>query len=182
MAITRYNQHPDIFLTMTANRNWPEITSALLPHQKPIDRLDLIACVFELKRKCFMKEIEANRVFGNKVAHVFIIEFKKRGLPHIYALLFLKGLDKIWTCAQVDKLVCAEFLDPNDELMFFETIKCCMVHGPCGARNPQAPYMENGKCTERYPRTFVETITMDQDGYLIYRCRNNGQLHIVIGK
>lgn len=31
MAITRFNQHPDIFLTMTANPNWPEITSALLP-------------------------------------------------------------------------------------------------------------------------------------------------------
>ncbi|XP_028102307.1 uncharacterized protein LOC114301563 [Camellia sinensis] len=77
MAITRYNQHPDIFLTMTANPNWPEITSALLPHQKPIDRPDLIARVFELKRKCLMKEIEINRVFGNKVAHVFTIEFQK---------------------------------------------------------------------------------------------------------
>ncbi|KAF5933474.1 hypothetical protein HYC85_029645 [Camellia sinensis] len=43
MAITRYNQHPDIFLTMTANPNWPEITSALLQHQKAIDRPDLIA-------------------------------------------------------------------------------------------------------------------------------------------
>ena len=133
MAITRYYQLPDIFLTMTANPNWPEITLALLPHQKPIDRPDLISRVFELKRKCLMKEIETNRVFGNKVAHVFTIEFQKRGLPHIPALLFLKGPDKIRTCAQVNKLVCAEFPDPKDEPMLFETIKCCMVHGPCGA-------------------------------------------------
>ncbi|XP_028065845.1 uncharacterized protein LOC114268809 [Camellia sinensis] len=179
MAITRYNQHPDIFLTMTANPNWPEITSALLLHQKPIDRPDLIAHVFELKRKCLMKEIETNRVFGNKVVHVFTIEFQKRGLPHMHALLFPKGPDKIRICAQVDKLVCAEFLDPKDEPMLFETIKCCMVHGPCGARNPQAPCMENGKCTKRYPRAFAETTTMDQDGYPIYRRRNNGQVHIV---
>ena len=48
MAITRYNQHPDIFLTMTANPNWPEITSTLLPYQKPIDRPDLIARVFDV--------------------------------------------------------------------------------------------------------------------------------------
>ncbi|XP_028060509.1 uncharacterized protein LOC114264102 [Camellia sinensis] len=182
MAITRYNQHPDIFLTMTANPNWPEITSALLPHQKPIDHLDLIARVFELKRKCLMKEIETNRVFGNKVAYVFTIEFQKRGLPHMHALLFLKGPDKIRTCAQLDKLVCAEFPDPEDEPMPFETIKCCIVHGPCGARNPQAPCMENGKCTKRYPRAFAETITMNQDGYPIYRRRNNGQAHIVRGK
>ena len=46
MAITRYIQHPDIFLTMIANPNWPKITSALLPHQKPIDRPDLIARAF----------------------------------------------------------------------------------------------------------------------------------------
>ncbi|XP_028053095.1 uncharacterized protein LOC114257523 [Camellia sinensis] len=182
MAITRYNQHPYIFLTMTANPNWPEITSALLPHQKPIDRPDLIARVFELKRKCLMKEIETNRVFGNKVAPVFTIEFQKRGLPHMHALLFLKGPDKIRTCAQVDKLVCAEFPDPKDEPMLFETIKCCMVHGPCGARNPQAPCMENDKCTKKYPRAFAETTTMDQDGYPIYRRRNNSQAHIVRGK
>ncbi|XP_028053004.1 uncharacterized protein LOC114257440 [Camellia sinensis] len=181
MAITRYNQHPDIFLTITANPNWLEITSALLQHQKPIDRPDLIARVFELKRKYLMKEIETNRVFGNKVAHVFTIEFQKRGLPHIHALLF-QGPDKIRTCAQVDKLVCAEFLDPKDEPMLFETIKCCMVHGPCGARNSQAPCMENGKCTKRYPRAFTETTTMDQDGYPIYRRHNNGQVHIVRGK
>ncbi|XP_028081957.1 uncharacterized protein LOC114283346 [Camellia sinensis] len=182
MAITRYNQHPDIFLTMTANPNWLEITSTLLPHQKPIDCPNLIARVFELKRKCLMKEIETNRVFGNKVAHVFTIEFQKRGLPHMHALLFLKGPDKIRTCAQVDKLVCAEFSDPKDEPMLFETIKCCMVHGPCGARNPQAPCMENGKCTKRYPRAFAETTTMDQNGYPIYRRRNNGQTYIVRGK
>ncbi|XP_052189897.1 uncharacterized protein LOC127799715 [Diospyros lotus] len=147
MAITRYNQHPGIFLTMTANPNWPEITSALLPHQKPIDRPDLIARVFELKRKCSMK-----------------------------------GSDKIQTCAQVDKLVSVEFLDPKDDPMLFETIKCTMVHGPCGARNPQAPCMENGRCTKRYPRVFMETTTMDQDGYPIYRCRNNGQVHTVRGQ
>ncbi|XP_028079646.1 uncharacterized protein LOC114281401 [Camellia sinensis] len=182
IVITRYNQHPDIFLTMTANPNWPEITSALLPHQKAIDRPDLIARVFELKRKCLMKEIETNKVFGNKVAHVFTIEFQKRGLPHMHALLFLKGPDKIRTCAQVDKLVCAEFPDPKDDPTLFETVKCCMVHGPCGARNPQAPCMENGRCTKKYSRAFVESTTMDQDGYPIYRRRNSGQVYTVRGQ
>ena len=47
MAIMRYNQNPNIFLIMTANPKRPEITSALLPNQKPIDRPDLIARVFE---------------------------------------------------------------------------------------------------------------------------------------
>ena len=99
MAITRYNQHPDIFLTMTANPNWPEITNALLPHQNSTDRPDLVARVFELKRDYLMKEIDKKKVFGTKVAHVFTIEFQKRGLPHMHALIFLQGADKIRTCA-----------------------------------------------------------------------------------
>ena len=92
----------------------------------------------------------------------------------MHALLFFKGPNKIQTCAQVDKLVCVEFPDPKDDFMFFETIKSYMVHGPCGAQNSQAPCLENGRCTKRYPRLFVETIIMDQDRYLIYRRRNNG--------
>ena len=121
---------------MTANPNWPEITSALLQHQSVYDRLDLVARVFELKRKVLMKEIETTQLFGKKVAHVFTIEFQKRGLPHMHALLFLHGPDKIQSCAQVDNVVCAEFPDPDDNPILFDTIKSCMVHGPCGARNP----------------------------------------------
>ena len=119
MAITRYYQHPDIFLTMTANPKWPEIVQALLPHQKPIDRPDLVSRVFELKRKSLMNEIKNKNVFGKKLAHVFTVEFQKRGLPHMHALFFLQGCDKIRTCAQVDNIVSAEFPDPNDDPLLF---------------------------------------------------------------
>ena len=101
-----------------------------------------------------MKEIERKKVFGNKVAHVFTIEFQKRGLPHMHVLLFLQGPDKIKTCAQVDKAVCVEFPSPDDDPVLFNTVKHCMVHGPCGLRRPQAPYMENDRCTKKYPRDF----------------------------
>ncbi|KAF7145290.1 hypothetical protein RHSIM_Rhsim04G0168000 [Rhododendron simsii] len=102
-------------------------------------------------------------------------------LPLHYVLLFPRGPDKIHTCAQVDKLVCAEFPDPIEDPSLFDTVKGCMVHGPCGARNPQAACMENGKCTKKYPKAFLETTTMDQDGYPIYRRRNDGRVYIVGG-
>ncbi|XP_058208347.1 uncharacterized protein LOC131321380 [Rhododendron vialii] len=182
MAITRYNHHPDIFLTMTANPKWPKITSALLPHQTAVDHPDLVARVFELKRKALMKEVEKDKVFGQKIAHVYTIEFQKRGLPHMHVLFFLKGGDKIRTCAQVDQLVCAEFSNSEDDLELFETVKSCMGHGPsCSARNPHASCMENGKYTKRYPRDFVETTTMDENGYPIYCRHNDGQGYIVRG-
>lgn len=130
MAITRYNQHPDIFLTMTANPKWPEISKELLPGQNALDRPDLVARVFELKRKALMKEIKDKNIFGKKVAHVFTIEFQKRGLPHMHALLFLDSQSKIKTCAQVDNVVSAEFPDPTNDPTLFQTILSCMVHGP----------------------------------------------------
>ena len=102
-----------------------------------------------------MNEIQNKNVFGKKMAHVFTVEFQKRGLPHMHALFFLQGYDKIRTCAQVDNIISAEFPDPNDDPLLFETIKSCMVHGPCGARNSIASCMENGVCTKRYPRAFV---------------------------
>jgi len=97
---------------MTVYPKWPEITSALLPHQTTIDHPDFVTRVFELMKKALMKEIDKNKVFGEKITHVFTIEFQKRGLPHMHVLFFLKGLDKISTYAQVDKIICAEF--PNN--------------------------------------------------------------------
>ncbi|XP_058219552.1 uncharacterized protein LOC131330073 [Rhododendron vialii] len=100
----------------------------------------------------------------------------------MHLLLFLLGSDKIHTSAQVDKVVCAELPDPIEDPSLFDTVKGCMVHGPCGARNPQAACMENGKCTKKYPKAFSETTTLDQDGYPIYRRRNDGQVYIVRGQ
>ena len=63
MAICRAFNKPDIFLTMTANPNWPEIQDQLLsevppPHganyrrrkQKASDHPDIVARVFEQKK------------------------------------------------------------------------------------------------------------------------------------
>ena len=100
----------------------------------------------------------------------------------MHALLFLRGSDKIRTCAQVDNIVCAEFPDPDDDPLLFQTIKSCMVHGPCGARNSKAACIENGLCSKRYPRAFVESTSMDQDGYLVYRRRNNNYVYTVRGQ
>ena len=113
---------------MTANPNSPEIKAALLLHQTVSDRPDLVARVFELKRQALMVEIDKQKVFGEKVAHVFTIEFQKRGLPHMHLLIFLHGQDKIQTCELVNQTGCAEFPDPIFNPLLYETIKSCMVH------------------------------------------------------
>ncbi|XP_058219104.1 uncharacterized protein LOC131329751 [Rhododendron vialii] len=93
------------------------------PGQKVVHRPDLVARVFELKRKCLMSEIKKKQVFGKIVGYVYTIEYQKRELPHMHLLLFLQGPDKIHTCAQVGKVVCAELSDPIEDPSLFDTIK-----------------------------------------------------------
>ncbi len=85
MAICRALQKPDIFLTMTANPQWPEIVEALKrtdgSDQKVEDRPDIVARVFQLKKEALLDEIKKGGIFGKVRAIVHTIEFQKCGLP-----------------------------------------------------------------------------------------------------
>ena len=94
MAICRQFYKPDLFLTMTANPKWPEITNSLFPGQTATDCPDIVSRVFEQKKKALLKLID-NGFFGIPVAHIHTIEFQKRGLPHIHLLIFLQPQDRI---------------------------------------------------------------------------------------
>ncbi|KAG5051476.1 hypothetical protein JHK87_003674 [Glycine soja] len=50
-----------------------------------------------------------------------------------------------------------------------------MMHGPCGLPNTRAPCMVNGKCIRFFTKKFHQTTIVDQDGFPVYRRRNNGR-------
>jgi hypothetical protein len=178
MALARYFKKVDIFLTMTTNPNWPEITRELLPGETPYDRPDLVARVFQLKKEALIKDI-LNGALGRVSAYVYSIEFQKRGLPHMHLLIFFEHPHKLMTPEDIDSLISACWPDPDKEPMLFETVKACMVHGPCGALNDKAPCMENGMCTKRYPKEFSERTNMDVNGYPEYYRPDDGKAHMV---
>ena len=60
---------PHLFITVTMNANWPEITSNLLPGQTAYDRPDL-CCVFKMKLKEIMAELKSGKVFDPYLAHL----------------------------------------------------------------------------------------------------------------
>lgn len=78
---------PDAFVTATTNAYWPEVVSSLQPGQDPVDRPDLIARVFIQKIKHLMHLLLDCGILGKVKAHVGMIEFQKRGLPHFHLLL-----------------------------------------------------------------------------------------------
>jgi len=81
MAIARYYRHPDLFITMTTNPKWIEITQELHPGQSPHSRPDLLTRVFHLKLKALLKDI-LDGIFGHVVAHNRVPETRPSPCPH----------------------------------------------------------------------------------------------------
>lgn len=50
-----------------------------------------------------------------------------------------------------------------------------MIHGPCGQANKKSPCMDGSRCTKHFPKKFVDRTTVDEDGYVVYKRRNNGR-------
>ncbi|KAM3379277.1 hypothetical protein P3S68_011691 [Capsicum galapagoense] len=47
------------------------------------------------------------------------------------------------------------------------------MHGPCGSTDKFSPCMQNDKCTKHFPKKFVHTTIVDEEGYPVYRRSNN---------
>ncbi|XP_028085778.1 uncharacterized protein LOC114286752 [Camellia sinensis] len=102
---------------------------------------------------------------------IYVIEFQKRGLPHSHITITLASKNKPITPEQIDEFICVELLDKNTDPLAYETVVRCMIHGPCGAANPNAPCMVDGKCTKHYPKKFCNETTIDDNGFVSYRRR-----------
>ena len=64
MAIVRKYGKPDLFITMTASADWPEIRESLFPGENSFDRPDVVGRVFEMKAQELIKDIEHGGVLG----------------------------------------------------------------------------------------------------------------------
>ncbi|XP_058789684.1 uncharacterized protein LOC131663341 [Phymastichus coffea] len=172
MALVNEKGKPDIFLTMTCNPNWPEIKENLLPGQQTSDRPDIVARIFHLKKERIIDLIVKKKFFGEVAAYVYVIEFQKRGLPHMHLLITLANGYKWTTPEIVDKFISAEFPIKENNPQLYDIILKHMVHGPCGDW-----CMENDKCSKNFPKSFQDETTMDENGFPNYRRRNTGYTH-----
>ena len=89
MAIIQIIGKPDLFITITCNPSWSEITNELFLGQSAQDWPDLIAWVFNMKLKAILKDILKKGIFGKVVAYLHTIKFQKCGLPHTHILITL---------------------------------------------------------------------------------------------
>ena len=174
MAIVRTYGKPDLSVTFTCNPKWREITSALQPQQSASDRPDLCARVFQMKLDLLLSDLSDKHVLGRVIGSVHVVEFQKRGLPHAPILLILAPEGRPRTTADIDAIVSAAIPNSNCHPAAYATVTTSMVQGPCSVQ-ARSQCIENEKCTKKYPRCFSEATQMAEDGYPVYRRRNNGR-------
>jgi hypothetical protein len=182
LALARYFGSPDYFLTVTINPNWPEIRAQLKPGQQPKDCLDIVVRVFCEKLKMLVQHIKKEGIYGCHVAHVYTIEFQKRGLPHAHILIFVDDSSHLRTPEQVDATICAEIPDPLTHKCLYDLVTTHMIHTPCGDENPTASCMKDGKCSKNYPRPCQTFTSLTEDGHPTYCRHENGHTFIKDGK
>ena len=177
MAYVRRFGRPDFFITMTTNPNWQEIVENLLPGQKPHDRPELIAKVFNQKLKAFISVLR-NGALGGVQAFIYVIEYQKRGLPHAHILIWIKPEDKVRP-DDIDRVISAEIPDPESDPELHRLVMTHMVHGPCGDFNKSAPCMKEDKrdsnklkCCHNFPKAFIQHTEQGNDTYPKYRRRD----------
>ncbi|XP_021953640.1 uncharacterized protein LOC110850511 [Folsomia candida] len=173
MSMVRKFGKPDLFITMTCNPKWVEITENLKHGQKPENRPDLVSRVFNLKLKSLLDDLLKKDVLGHIQAKIHVIEFQKRGLPHAHILVILNEVDKPKTTALIDKIVCAEIPNKDTHPRLFDIVTKNMIHGPCDKPNSRSPCKTlKGTCEKEFPKQFQEETFANCNGYPLYRRRS----------
>ncbi|CAL8129145.1 unnamed protein product [Orchesella dallaii] len=170
---------PDLFITFTCNPKWREIQEQLKPGETALDRPDIVATVFRLKFKELLHDITVRHILGRVKGYIFVIEFQKRGLPHVHMLIILEVSDKLREIEHFDSVVCAEIPDESDDPILHQIVVTCMMHGPCGSFKRDAPCMDEKEgtyqCTKAFPKPFCDRTNTNKDGYPEYQRRDDGR-------
>ncbi|XP_074299925.1 uncharacterized protein LOC141631106 [Silene latifolia] len=141
---------------------------------RPEDRPDILSRVFKMKLAELMKDLKDRHIFGRVIGGTYTIEFQKRRLPHAHILIFLHRDDKFPEAANVDKIISAEIPDPDENPLLYALVKDHMIHGPCGKDFPTCPCMVASKCSRNFSKRCIESTTVDDDGYPVYKRREKG--------
>ncbi|XP_071039999.1 uncharacterized protein [Parasteatoda tepidariorum] len=133
MALSRDVGRPDLFVTFTANPQWPEIREYLSQLPTGFTASDIphvVVRAFYCRFEEFVKEIAAGKVFGKVMGYTFNIEFQKRGLPHAHCLFILNPRDKLLTPSSIDRFICAEIPPKDNFPNLHQKVSKHMLHGP----------------------------------------------------
>ena len=94
-------------------------------------------------------------------------------MPHAHILIFLHPSNKYANPEDIHNIISVEIPNKDTHLELYELVNNRMIHGPCGLSNRRTPCMVDGKCIRFFPKKFQQATIVDQDGFPVYRRRNN---------
>jgi hypothetical protein len=180
MALPAHFGRPDLFLTMTCNPKWPEITDNLPAGGDPLDHPDLVARVFFSKWMALLSDVTRSHIFGEVLAFCWRIEWQFRGWPHVHCMIILRT--KLLSAHQIDGIISAEIPDPVQHPVLHQMVKDFMIHGPfCGDMRPVARCRQKDElnCRFRYSKARQESTAICDNQFPLYRRR---QRHTTVVK
>ncbi|XP_071708683.1 uncharacterized protein [Rutidosis leptorrhynchoides] len=121
-----------------------------------------------------MADIMKAHIFGTCEAGIYIIEFQKRGLPHVHMLIWPTADFKCKTPEDIDDIISAEIPSKTQDPNAYKAVTEYMLHGACGGNILDAPCIIDKKCSKHFPKPYNAETTIDEDGYAHYRRRNTG--------
>lgn len=176
LAIAAQLGAPTFFVTMTCNKDWPEIQEKLRRGQSCSDIPIVVMRVF--RRKLALLEKALKTMFPHARPLLYIIrsvEFQKRGLPHAHILI--KFSADCSTPEAIDAVISAEM--PEDEADA-RLVRKFMVHNHtanyCQRENRQT---KEKYCRFSYPHALQDKTTIDHQGRVHYRRRKPGDEYVV---
>ena len=186
LALVRRFGKPTLLITFTCNIQWPEIQNSLYAGESAYDRPDICTRVFKQKLNLLMNYLLKKQVLGPSTYYLYTIEQQKRKcLHHAHIILGLE--DTARTPDEIDNIIFAELPDPNNKRLYDAVVKH-MIHGPCGALNPNSPCMKSigdskkKICEKNYPMEFSKETKIHENAFPEYRRRSpedGGRQHVM---
>jgi hypothetical protein len=120
----------------------------------------------------------AKQIVHFSLTVLYTVEFQKCGLPHAHIIFWVSTDTSESNPEFIDSVITVEIPDPGTNPLGYVLVAEHMVYGPCGNYNKNAPCMKDGKCSKNYPKKFQEETSIDENGFILYRLRNNGRFII----
>ncbi|XP_076041929.1 uncharacterized protein LOC143025805 [Oratosquilla oratoria] len=141
------------------------------------DRPDLISRVFKLKVDSLMHDLVSKQIFGRVKAHLYGVEWQKRGLPYVHILLWMN--ERV-TAKRVSRIISAEIPNKEAEPRLYDVVTRCMIHGPCKGYDESLLCCQKSKptastCGKGFPKTCRNDLMFGNNGYPEYKRRSIGE-------
>uniref|UniRef100_A0AC34GIH7 Helitron helicase-like domain-containing protein n=1 Tax=Panagrolaimus sp. ES5 TaxID=591445 RepID=A0AC34GIH7_9BILA len=144
------------FITFTGNPQWPEIKE--YTEGKPGEtRSDLKCRIFLTKAQAFLDDLLKHDHFGKVQAYHVVMEFQKRGMPHLHILLIMEN--EI-TVENVDNYISARIPEQPakdddspgalQQREYYDMVMKHMLH----ICHKNSACQVNGRCTKGFKKPF----------------------------